>query len=57
VLSAWVQAHHPDLDPARVADVVDSVVRLVVSHVVLPVDPPAVVARRLADLAAAGLGL
>jgi AcrR family transcriptional regulator len=57
VLSAWVRAHHPELDPALVADVVDSVVRLVVSHVVLPVDPPAVVGRRLAALAEAGLGL
>jgi AcrR family transcriptional regulator len=57
VLSAWVRAHHPELDVDRVHDVVDSVVRLVVSHVVLPVDAPAVVARRLADLAEAGLGL
>lgn len=57
VLTAWVRAHHPELDAALVADVVDSVVRLVVSHVVLPVDAPAAVGRRLADLAAAGLGL
>jgi AcrR family transcriptional regulator len=57
VLSAWVREHHPELDPAVVADVVDSVVRLVVSHVVLPVDRPAVVGRRLADLAEAALGL
>jgi AcrR family transcriptional regulator len=57
VLRAWVQEHHPELDPVRVSDVVDSVVRLVVSHVVLPVDPPATVGRRLAALAEAGLGL
>lgn len=57
VMTAWVAAHHPELDPAVVRDVVDSVVRLVVSHAVLPVDPPAAVAGRLGRLAELGLGL
>ena len=50
-VTAWVCAQHPALDPARVRETVDSVVRLVVSHAVVPVDPPEVVGRRLARLA------
>jgi AcrR family transcriptional regulator len=57
VLSAWVCGHHPDLDAVLVDDVVDSVVRLVVSHAVLLLDPPDVVGDRVARLAARGLGL
>lgn len=57
VLSAWVLEHHPELARTDVDDVVDSVVRLVVSHVVLPVEPPAVVGARLGRLAERGLGL
>ena len=57
VLSAWVRGHHPDLDPALVDDVVDSVVRLVVSHAVLLLDPPDAVGARLGRLAVRGLGL
>jgi hypothetical protein len=56
-VQAWVCDHHPDLDPAAVHEVVDSVVRLVVSHTVVPVDPPEVVGRRLGRLAERELGL
>lgn len=55
VLCAWVGNHHPELDAAVVADVVDSVVRLVVSHAVLPQERPGVVAERIARLAERGL--
>lgn len=55
-LSVWVAAHHPDLAGGQVAEVLDSVVRLVVSHVVLLVDPPQTVAARVARLAERGLG-
>ncbi len=54
-LQTWIAGHHPELDAGQVADVVDSVVRLVVSHVVLPVDPPESVAIRIATLAERGL--
>ncbi|HVM26417.1 MAG TPA: TetR family transcriptional regulator [Mycobacteriales bacterium] len=56
VLGAWVRQKRPELDPDVVADVVDSVVRLVVSHAVLLLDPPDVVADRLARLAERALG-
>jgi hypothetical protein len=57
VLSAWVGERFPALDRALVADVVDSVVRLVVSHAVLLLDPPAVVGERLGRLAEWALGV
>lgn len=57
VLRGWVGVHRPELDGALVADVVDSLVRLVVSHAVLPTEPPEVVGERLARLAARGLGI
>lgn len=57
VLGDWVRAHHPELDRRLLAEVVDSVVRLVVSHLVLPVEPPRVVGRRLGRLCERGLGL
>lgn len=53
----WICAHHPDLDDASVREVVDTVVRLVVSHTVVPVDAPEVVGRRLGRLAERELGL
>lgn len=56
-LREWVGAHHPELDEPVVADVVDSLVRLVVSHAVLLLDPPAEVGARLGRLAESGLGL
>lgn len=49
-LDDFVSEHYPDLDPARVADVIDNVVRLTVSHMVLPVEPHARVARRLGQM-------
>ena len=45
-----VLEHHP-LEPVLVVAVVDNVVRLVVSHAVLLLDPPAVVSDRLGRLA------
>lgn len=56
-LRAHAAEHYPDLDPERVAAVVDNVVRLTVSHVVLPVDPPEAVGRRLGQLVLDGLHL
>jgi AcrR family transcriptional regulator len=55
VVTAWLLAHGPQSDPAVVADLVDSVVRLVVSHSLMPVDPPDVVGDRLARIVATGL--
>jgi AcrR family transcriptional regulator len=46
----------PHLDPADLTDVVDDVVRLTISHVVLPTDPPEIVAARLARLVARYVG-
>ncbi len=51
VLSTWVCSVDPGLDPPLVAEVAASVVRLVISHAVLPQEPPAVVGERLARLA------
>ncbi|MCD2196237.1 TetR family transcriptional regulator [Actinomycetospora endophytica] len=45
--------HHPDLDPAPLAEVAESITRLVISHVVLPLHAPQEVAGHLADLAVA----
>ncbi|MGH3376856.1 MAG: TetR family transcriptional regulator [Actinoallomurus sp.] len=46
----------PDLDIAEVTDLSDAIVRLTISHVVLPMDPPEIVAARLARLVARYLG-
>jgi AcrR family transcriptional regulator len=51
VLRGWVLADDAARDPAMVDDLVDDLVRLVVSHAVLPQAPPEVVGRRLARLA------
>ena len=56
LISTWVIRAQPGLDPMVVTDVIDSVVRLVVSHAVAPGGPPATVGRRIARLAVAGLG-
>ena len=40
----------PDLDEADVTDLADATVRLTMSHVMLPADPPEIVAARLARL-------
>ena len=46
----------PDLDAAEVTDLADAIVRLTISHVVLPMDPPETVAARLARLVARYFG-
>jgi AcrR family transcriptional regulator len=46
----------PHLDVTEVTDLADAVVRLTMSHVVLPMDPPETVAARLARLVARYLG-
>jgi hypothetical protein len=46
----------PQLDAAEVTELTDAVVRLTLSHIVLPVDPPEIVAARLARLVARYLG-
>ncbi|HWH29870.1 MAG TPA: TetR family transcriptional regulator [Mycobacteriales bacterium] len=56
-LSGWFSAHLPHLPPDEVAEGVDAVVRLVVSHLVLPAAPPEQTARRLARLATRYLGV
>lgn len=55
VLTAWLRAVRPELPGGLAAEVVDSVVRLVVSHAVLLLDPPDVVGERLGRLAEAVL--
>jgi AcrR family transcriptional regulator len=51
LLRAWMLTDDPARDAARVDDLVDDLVRLVVSHALLPRQAPEVVARRLARLA------
>ena len=50
-LTGWFAQHFPEHDDDTVAEGVDAVVRLVVSHLVLPVAPPDQTAQRLATLA------
>ena len=50
-LVAWFDEHFPQLEPQDLADGVDALVRLVVSHLVLPVDDHATTARRLTRIA------
>lgn len=56
-LCAYATEYYPDLDPERVEAVADSVVRLTVSHVVLPVDRPDAIGLRLGQLVLDGLHL
>ena len=51
VLTGWFCAQFPDMEPQVVAEGVDALVRLTVSHLVLPAAPPAETAARLAGLA------
>jgi AcrR family transcriptional regulator len=51
-LTAAFLATHPDLDPAALDVVSETVTRLALSHIVLPLDPAETVAERVADLAA-----
>jgi AcrR family transcriptional regulator len=47
----WAADRLPDADPAALASAADAVVRLVVSHIVLPLAPPDRTADALANLA------
>ena len=49
-LAAHVSAHWPGLDPGQVHDLADVVVRLTVSHLMLPTDPPEQVGAGISDL-------
>jgi hypothetical protein len=51
VLVTWFAEHVPDLDGDIAQEGVDALVRLVVSHLVLPADDPSRTADRLARLA------
>jgi AcrR family transcriptional regulator len=46
----------PDLEGAALPEIVDTAVRLTISHVVLPTEPPDVVARRIARVVIRYLG-
>jgi AcrR family transcriptional regulator len=46
----------PHLNPGELAEIIEAVVRLTVSHIVLPTDPPETVAHRLARLVTRCLG-
>jgi AcrR family transcriptional regulator len=51
-LSAVFLAAHPDLDPSDLDVVSETVTRLALSHIVLPLDPSETVAGQVAELAA-----
>lgn len=50
-LIAWFEENFPQLDTQDLADAVDALVRLTVSHLVLPVDDHATTVRRLTRIA------
>lgn len=50
-LISWFTQHFPQLDPRDLADGVDALVRLAVSHLVLPVDDRTTTAHRLTRIA------
>jgi AcrR family transcriptional regulator len=52
VLQEWAADHLPGVDAERMAFGAESIIRLVVSHIVLPLAPPEQTAERLAELAA-----
>jgi hypothetical protein len=56
-LTEWFAEHAPEYDPAEVRQAVDVLVRLVVSHLVLPGPDPAASARLLAEVALRYLGV
>jgi AcrR family transcriptional regulator len=56
-LVEWFTAQLPNVDPDLIAEAVDLVVRLVVSHLVLPRADSAEIARRLSRLATRYVGL
>ncbi len=53
-LVAILGDHHPEIDPRVLRPVADTVTRLTISHIVLPLDPPSAVAAHVGALAAAG---
>lgn len=57
VFGGWVSAQWPSLDPADTQLMVESVVRLSLSHIVMPTMPTADAARDLARVACRCLGL
>jgi AcrR family transcriptional regulator len=54
-VAATLAGHHPDLDRDQLLRTTESVTRLTVSHIVLPLHPPAEVAAHVADLVTAGV--
>jgi AcrR family transcriptional regulator len=52
-VAATMAAHHPELDRQVLAQTAETVTRLTISHIVLPLHPPQEVAAHLADLVAA----
>lgn len=50
VVEEWAAAYVPELDPAAVALASESIVRLTVSHIVLPLSPPTTSATALAEV-------
>ena len=50
VIREWAQAHLPDVEPATVALAAESIVRLTVSHIVLPLASPAESADALTEV-------
>lgn len=56
-IGTHVRRHWPDLPPGDVVAVVDSAVRLTMSHMMLPAEPPQVVAARISRLVTSYLGL
>ncbi len=56
-VAATMAAHHPELDRTSLTRTAESVTRLVISHIVLPLHPPGEVAPHLADLAVADAGV
>jgi hypothetical protein len=48
VLAEWAAVHLPDVPAGRLAFAVDAVVRLTISHIVLPRNPPGEAATALA---------
>lgn len=56
-VASWLADRCPDAPADLVADLADSVVRLVVSHALQPADPPSVVGARLSRIVATGLGM
>lgn len=57
IFGEWVARQWPDIDPAAARLMVDSVVRLVLSHILIPVQPAADTADDLARLACLCVGL